>query len=139
MSTHLDSSVLVAALVDSDPHHEACLHLLRKGGSSVLVHALAETFNTMTGGKLISRILPSVVSEVLTVSVLPRVRPIGLSAAETIAAFAETEERGVRGGAIYDYLHLVAARKAGARKLYTLDLDNFRSFHRHGDPEIVHP
>ncbi len=93
----------------------------------------------MTGGKLISRILPSVVSEVLTVSVLPRVRPIGLSAAETIAAFAETEERGVRGGAIYDYLHLVAARKAGARKLYTLDLDNFRSFHRHGDPEIVHP
>jgi predicted nucleic acid-binding protein len=139
VSVHFDSSVLVAALVDSDPHHEPCLNLLRKGGASVFVHALAETFNTMTGGKLVSRILPSIVSEVLAVSVLPRVQPVTLSAAETIAAMKETEERGVRGGAIYDYLHLVAARKARARQLYTLDFDNFRSFHRTGDPAIVHP
>ena len=139
MNVHFDSSVLVAAVVDSDAHHEACLNLLRKGGASVFVHTFAETFNTMTGGKLISRVPPSVASEVLAVSVLPRVRPITLSAAETIAAFRETEKRGVRGGAIYDYLHLVAARKAKAQRLYTLDFDNFQSFHRPGDPEIVHP
>lgn len=36
-------------------------------------------------------------------------------------------------------LHLVAARKAKAARLYTLNVANFRSFHRPGDPEIVHP
>jgi hypothetical protein len=45
----------------------------------------------------------------------------------------------LRSGAIYDYLHLVAARKAGAARLYTLNVSDFRSFHRPGDPEIVHP
>jgi len=47
--------------------------------------------------------------------------------------------RGVRGGAIYDYLHLVAARKSGAKKFYTLNLSDFLSFHRPGDPEILAP
>jgi hypothetical protein len=45
----------------------------------------------------------------------------------------------VRGGGIYDYLHLVAARKAKAARIYTLNLSNFRAIYRPGDPEIVHP
>jgi hypothetical protein len=51
----------------------------------------------------------------------------------------ETEARGVRGGAVFDYLHLAAARKAKAARFYTLNVSHFRSFHRPGDPEIVHP
>ena len=51
----------------------------------------------------------------------------------------QAQGRGVRGGGIYDYLHLVAARKAKARRMYTLNLSNFRAWHRTGDPEIVHP
>jgi hypothetical protein len=51
----------------------------------------------------------------------------------------EAESRGVRGGAIFDYLHLVAARKAKVQKLYTLNVSNFVAFHRAGDPEILSP
>ena len=51
----------------------------------------------------------------------------------------ESQSRGVRGGAIHDYLHLVAARKVGAQRFYTLNVSDFQSFHRQGDPEIVHP
>ncbi len=36
-------------------------------------------------------------------------------------------------------MHLVAARKAKAERFHTLNLSNFLSFHRPGDPEIVCP
>ena len=45
----------------------------------------------------------------------------------------------VRGGAVYDYLHLVAARKAGVERIVTLDLRHFRALARAGDPRIEGP
>ena len=55
---------------------------------------------------------------------LPYVRVASLSGKEVMAALAGAEARGVRGGAVYDLLHLVAARKAGAAVLLTLDVRN---------------
>jgi predicted nucleic acid-binding protein len=45
----------------------------------------------------------------------------------------------VRGGAIYDWLHLAAARKAGAEVFITLDQRDFQSLMRPGDPRIEMP
>jgi hypothetical protein len=56
-----------------------------------------------------------------------------------LQAMRAAESRGARGGALFDFLHLVAARQARATRLYTLNISNFLSFHRNGDPEIVHP
>jgi len=53
-----------------------------------------------------------------------------------LAALAECESRGVRGGAIYDWLHLAAARKEGAEVFFTLDLRDFQSLAQPGDPRI---
>lgn len=139
MKDHCDSSILGAALVDSESHHAACLALLRRGQLRAHVHALVETFNTLTGGRHMHRVLPSVAADILECSVLPRVETFSLSAREIVSAMKEAEGRGVRGGAIYDYLHLVAARRGKSRRIYTLDVSDFRAFHRHGDPEIVHP
>jgi len=55
------------------------------------------------------------------------------------AALAECEARGVRGGAIYDLLHLLAARKAGAEVVMTLDARHFQALSRRGDPRIETP
>ena len=49
------------------------------------------------------------------------------------------QHRGVRGGAIYDWLHLAAARKAGAEVFYTLNLRDFQALARPGDPLIRIP
>ena len=56
-----------------------------------------------------------------------------------MAALAARESRGVRGGAIYDWLHLAAAREAGAQVFFTLDLRDFQSLARPGDPRIEMP
>jgi len=64
---------------------------------------------------------------------------IFLSETELLDAYAESESRGVRGGAIYDFLHLVAARKAGADRMETLNTTDFQAFWCPGDPAIAHP
>lgn len=56
-----------------------------------------------------------------------------------VHTLADCESRGVRGSAIYDWLHLAAARKAGAEVLLTLELRDFRSLARAGDPRIEMP
>ena len=66
----------------------------------------------------------------------PKLRDVPLDEVSLPAAFEEAESRGVRGGAIYD---VVAARKAGAKRFCTLNLGDFLSFHRAGDPEILSP
>ena len=135
----VDSSVLVAALVATESHNLACTALLDRAGLFVYSHGLAETFNTLTGGRSGYRVPASQVAELIESSILPYVEVIALSTKEMVAAMHQSQPRGVRGAAIFDYLHLVAARKAKASRLYTLNITDFRSFHRPGDPEIVLP
>ena len=139
MNCALDSSILVAALDSTAEFHSECAALLDLESVSINTHALAETFNTLTGGKLGFRLTPRQASGLLRNSILPAVRAITLSAEAVLEATDDAESRGVRGAAIYDYLHLTAARSASAARLYTLDISHFLAFHHPGDPEIAHP
>lgn len=62
--------------------------------------------------------------------------PVTLTERDVMAALAQAQSRGVRGGAVYDYLHLVAARKSGAEVLVTLDSKHFAALAREGDPRV---
>lgn len=139
MKSALDSSVIVSALCAGDPDHDACRKVLLSGRHSVLAHAFTETFSTLTGGRLGFRVPASDAAALLRQQIAPKLREVQLDPAGLLAAFEEAEARGVRGGAIYDYLHLVAARQAGAKRFFTLNLSDFLSFHRPGDPEILSP
>jgi predicted nucleic acid-binding protein len=139
MSALLDSSVLVAALASDEPKHPECLALLLKGGNSIYSHALLETFSTLTGGKLGIRVSPDLAARMLSETVIPRVRVIELSHAEMMAALGTAQSRGLRGGAVYDFTHLVAAKKGDASVIYTLSLNDFMHLHRSGDPEVRTP
>ena len=85
------------------------------------------------------RVPASDASSLLRQQIAPKLRNVHLDADDLPAAFEQAESRGVRGGAICDYPHLVAARKAGAKRFHTLNLSDFLSFHRPGDPEILSP
>ena len=139
MSALLDSSVLVAALASDELKHAECLALLLKGGNCIYSHALLETFSTLTGGKLGVRVTADFAARMLSETVLPRVTVIELSSEEIIAALAIAQSRGVRGGGVYDYMHLVAARKSGASVIHTLNMDDFIHLRRADDPEVQLP
>jgi predicted nucleic acid-binding protein len=136
VSLFLDTSVLLASLDPDEPNHAACDELVASGGHGVYVHALAETFSILTGGKQGRRLSAALAARLIQDSVLPYVRPEVLSGPEVMLALSECESRGVRGGAIYDWLHLAAARHAGAEALVTLDQRDFLSIARPGDPRI---
>lgn len=139
MTIYLDSSVLVAALVEDEPAHEPSLKLLRRKDLVAWIHALAEVFATLTGGRLGQRVPPSVAAELIDESLLPRLHFLELPAADMTATIRESESAGVRGSAIFDFLHLVAARRASAVTLYTLNCRHFIPLARRGDPKIELP
>ena len=139
MTASLDTSIIVASLDPDEPHHAACDRLVARGGHALYAHALAETFSILTGGGHGRRLAASQVAELLDASVLPFVSLVTLTGRETVAALQACEARGVRGGSVYDWLHLAAARKAGAARLITLDARDFRAIARPGDPAIETP
>ena len=98
-----------------------------------------ETFSTLTGGRLPLRLTPATASRLIEVNLVPRLQIVDLSARDVAKAFADCESRGVRGGAIHDLLHLLAAKEAKVSAFYTLNLNHFRAFHRQGDPELRLP
>jgi predicted nucleic acid-binding protein len=140
MKIYLDSTVLVAAITDIEPFHQGCAALLLGGASlCMLPHAISETFATLIGGRLSLRLSPAMATRLIEVNLLPRISFVPWSGADQVSILKEAERRGVRGGAIYDSLHLAAARKAKTSKLATLNLRHYQAFHRSGDPEIFQP
>jgi predicted nucleic acid-binding protein len=135
----LDTSVVIASLDPDEPHHIACDRLLQTRGHKLYVHAFAETFSILTGGRDGRRLSAASAARLIDESVLPFVEPIVLTGRELMKCLANCEARGVRGGAIYDMLHLEAARKSRAEALITLDVRNFQALTRPGDPRIEAP
>jgi hypothetical protein len=70
--------------LEAEQHHMACGALLDKPGMHIHAHALAETFSTLTGGRLGYRVLPETAMGLLEQSVLAYVEVITLSAKEMI-------------------------------------------------------
>lgn len=139
MNSAIDSSIIVAAMNSADPDHKACLKILIDHRNIAYTHSLSETFSTLTGGRLGFRIPAAMAAEMLRDQLMPRIKTVSLDADDLLSAYGECESRGIRGGAIYDYLHLVAARKAGAKIFQTLNESDFLAFHRPGDPMISVP
>jgi predicted nucleic acid-binding protein len=139
VSRFFDTSVILASLDPDESHHVACDRIVAAGGGSIYLHALAETFPILTSGRQGRRLNASAAVRLIEQSVLPYVQTQTLSGPALMAALAECESRGVRGGAIYDWLHLAAARNAGAEVLFTLDLRDFQALARPGDPRIEVP
>lgn len=139
MSTAIDTSIVVASLDRDDPHYLACDRLMAGGHLELYVHGLAETFAVLTGGNRRLRLKPADAVAAIEQHVLPHVRLHALSGREFAGVLGECQARGARGGAIYDLLHLAAARKAGADKMVTLDVRDFRALFRKGDPAIEAP
>ena len=123
-----------------EDHHAASAALLNGDFTIVVhVHALNETFATLTGGSLGFRVDANLTARLIRERIIARASMIVLDADDVTAALDQARAPGVRGGAVYDYMHLVAARKGQAEVLHTLKLADFHQLKREGDPEIRCP
>lgn len=119
MKGYWDSSALVESLWDP------VLQLrLRSERGFTRSHALAETFSVLTGNPGI-RVDPDDAFAFLS-SLAANLDFVDLTAAEMLEALKSARKLGIRGGRVHDYFHAIAARKAGAKKILTLDKDDFK-------------
>ncbi len=141
MKALLDSSILVAALVEAHPRHgESVVWLARarqgKVDLVIAAHSVAETFSVLTTLPARPRIDPSTAWLLLTESVLSVASLVTLSAADYRSTLARFAEQGLAGGVVYDGLIAAAAVKAGVDCIVTLDPKDFTRVWT-GRPEAV--
>jgi predicted nucleic acid-binding protein len=129
MKPFFDTSVLVSAFVEDERHHETCAEAVADAASGLVYsHALAECFAILTGGRLSVRLPPADAVRLLAANVCERMEVVGLDPQEIMRTLSHAETSGARGGAVYDCLHLAAARKAGADEILTLNVRHFVAF-----------
>jgi len=131
MRVLLDTSVLVAALVEGHPAHLRAfvwLQRARSGEVDLMIssHTLAELYAVLTALPISPRIAPATAWRLINDTVLSLAEVITLSAGEYRATIKNLAEIGITGGAVYDALIVRAASKGAAEKLVTLDVDDFK-------------
>jgi predicted nucleic acid-binding protein len=120
MKAYWDSGALVQSTGDLQLRTR-----LRKERGFTRTHALAETFSTLTGGRLAIRLDAKAAAEMVG-NLASDLDFIDLTAEEVLSALKQAQKRGVRGGRVHDYLHAVAADKSRAGELLTTDQYDFQ-------------
>jgi predicted nucleic acid-binding protein len=115
---------------DSSAIIEACLSValrarLHREGGLTRTHTLAEVFSTLTGGHLAFRLDADAAAQTIA-SLASDLEFHDPTALEVLTALKAARKKGVRGGRVHDYLHALAAEKSGAKKLLTLDRNDFK-------------
>jgi predicted nucleic acid-binding protein len=128
LRTYFDSSVLVAAFVEEEERHERAADALLKPGGFTSTHALAEVYGTLTSGRMPVQLTPAEAIELIEENVLARLETLELSLSDYRSALKSAEVVGARGGAIYDVLHLQAARRGEAKRILTVNVRHFQAF-----------
>ena len=121
MSAHWGSSVLVEASLDAGVRLAPA-----KEGGFTRPHAFAEVISALTGGRLVFRSQSQDAARICR-GIAKDLECVELDFQETLDVLDKARRFGVRGGHIHYFLHAIAARKAGADKIYTLNLGDFRS------------
>jgi len=138
-----DTSVIVAGAVAGHRLRERArpwLAAAQEGRLETLVtsHALAEVWATLTALPISPRLAPAMVERVVE-RFARHTTPVDLTWEDYSAAIRRCGDRGLRSGAVYDALHLVAAERHRAEVLLTFDTRHFVRLAGEGSPRILAP
>ncbi len=140
----LDTSVLVAAMVEPHPAHDRALIWLQRvhAGDAVGIvaaHTLAELYAVLTRLPVHPRITPQVAYQVITHNVVDRLTVIALNPDDCIQILLDLAGRGLTGGVTYDALAAYTARQTAADQIVTLNAKDFRRIYPELSGKIVEP
>jgi predicted nucleic acid-binding protein len=139
VSEFFDSSSLIAAVVEDEPHHALCRrqldHALENSTAIAAQHSLAEVFHTITGKKGVPA---QQVAEILRHNFVG-IKWLPLTEEDYWDCIQSAHRRGVRGGAIFDLLLLRVAERHQAGHIYTLNTRHFIALGPHLQNRIVGP
>lgn len=131
MKALLDTSVLIAAMVEAHPFHLQALPWLQRIKKQqikgvVASHTLVELYAVLTSLPVRPRISPGAAWRLVRENVLEVLEVIVLSKADYRAVLESLSENQISGGATYDALIARAAVKARVDRLVTLNPVDFQ-------------
>jgi predicted nucleic acid-binding protein len=144
MKALLDTSVLVAAMVEAHAQHRRAQPWLRRATAGqfdflVAAHTLAELYAVLTALPVSPRISPSTAGRLVQDNVLAHATIVSLTATDYASVIRGLAEHGVSGGAVYDALIAKAAEKSAADKLVTLNAEDFHRVWPSGVSKLTVP
>lgn len=144
MKLFLDTSVLVAALVEAHPAHERALPWLQriKDGSDagvISAHSLAELYSILTTLPVQPRISPVTAQQLITSNIRSTFEIITLTESDYASVIDHLADLGIIGGATYDAVILQAAANADPDQVVTLNEKDFRRVRPDLAPKLMTP
>ena len=144
MRVLLDTSVLVAAMIESHPAHKQAFPWLQHvidGTNTGLVaaHSIVELYAILTTLPIQPRIPPSVAQRLIHENVINVCKVISLSDKDYASILEHLSESGIIGGVTYDALIMYSALKSDAERLVTLNDKDFRRIYPNHADKVTPP
>jgi predicted nucleic acid-binding protein len=116
MKRYLDSNVIVAGLIESHAHHEACFPWIQHGRPQASLHSKLEVYNALTRAYGIP---PDAASGMIqSIDAITWNEPSAGDYDETLAS-------GVTGPQIYDAFHCATAERLKVAQIVTINERHF--------------
>lgn len=130
MKTLFDTSVIIAALVESHPRHARAFPWLKQAKAAefelvIASHTLAELYAVLSTLPIKPRISPAVAWRLIRENIETIGKIISLTPAEYCAVIKQMSESGLTGGIVYDALIAKVAQKAKVERLLTFNSEDF--------------
>ncbi|MBN1137182.1 MAG: PIN domain-containing protein [Anaerolineae bacterium] len=127
----LDTSVLVAAIVEAHPMHDVALPWLQRARAEadtglVAAHSVAELCAILTTLPVRPRIAPAIAWQLIQENVLDALEVVALTGEDYASIIKRLSETGIVGGVTYDALILQSAEKGNAERIVTLNEADFQ-------------
>lgn len=132
MKVFLDTSVLVAAIVEQHGDHSRSFALLErvqngKDDGVISAHSLAETYAILTKLPAPFRHSPEQALLSIEENILKHFKISSLASGDYAALIREAAAAGIQGGTIYDAVLMKSAGKADVGRIFTLNLKHFQA------------
>lgn len=144
MKILIDTSVIIAALVESHPMHQRAFPWLKKAKEHhfeliIASHTIAELYAVLSTLPIKPRISPAAAWRLVHENIEAIGKIVSLTAGQYSSVIKKISERGLVGGITYDALIAKVAEKSKVEQLLTLNSDHFKRVWPDGEKIIVSP
>lgn len=130
MKILFDSSVLIAAFVESHPKHNLALSFLLKAKNKefellVSSHTILEIYSVLTSAPFIPKITPQIAKQLIENNIKAIAKIIYLTGNDYFRLIEKMSNSNFSGGIVYDALIIECALNAKADEIITLNTKDF--------------
>ena len=144
MKTLFDTSVIVAALVESHPMHQRVFPWFKQARANefeliVASHTIAELYAVLSTLPIKPRISPIIAWKLIHENIEATGKIVSLTPAEYISVIKQLSRLGMAGSITYDALIAKVAKKTKVERLLTLNTNHFKRVWPEGEKVIIAP